>query len=459
MRSTQALVITSRLKLAVRMLQMNNLELSTFLQQKVESNPFLQLEAPEPLTEDTLDRQERTAKEEYTFRKEQEFDKGVGPQDTEFDPFACIASSVSLRDYLTEQLFLTFSEPKERIIGALIIDALDYRGYIEPDTVESVAHTTQETCEVVRDILQKMQQFTPVGIFAASLKESFKIQLADRQELTPVMETLIDNLELFERGRFETLQKLCNISISEIRRCVHRLRLLTPYPAASSGETPSVPRIPDVISKNLGDGDWVLELNPETLPKILVDETYHAHISARTRSKEDKKFVHQNFTHAVWLKRILDQRASTILRVAREIMYQQSDFFDKGIRYLKPLTLRQVAEELSVHESTVSRVTSTKSILTPFGVLGFKFFFSSMVPDGQDEAGRASTAVRCRVKDLIEREPPSKPLSDDQLTEILFREDKIAIARRTIAKYRNSLNIPTAAQRRRLYKMQMTYTA
>jgi RNA polymerase sigma-54 factor len=183
------------------------------------------------------------------------------------------------------------------------------------------------------------------------------------------------------------------------------------------------------------------------------------HISARTRSKEDKKFVSQNFAQAVWLKRILDQRASTILRVAREIMYQQSDFFDKGVRHLKPLTLRQVAEELSVHESTVSRVTSTKSILTPFGVLGFKFFFSSMVPDGQDDDGRASTAVRCRVKDLIEQEPPSKPFSDDQLTEILFREDKIAIARRTIAKYRNILNIPTAAQRRRLYKMSMTYTA
>ncbi|MDR1910302.1 MAG: RNA polymerase factor sigma-54 [Holosporales bacterium] len=459
MRATQALVITSRLQLAIKMLQMNNLDLTAFLQQKAESNPFLQVEAPEPLSEQPLDGQERTAREKYTSYKHKEFEGPIDTSNADFDPLARVASPVSLRDHLTDQLFMAFPHPKERIIGALIIDALDYRGYIPGDTIQSVAQLTQEAPEAVEAVLRKMQQFTPVGIFASSLKESFKIQLADTQALTPVMEILIDNLELFEQGRFESLQKLCNVSIAEIRRCIHCLRVLTPYPGASFNAGPLVPRIPDVIAKNLGEGDWVLELNPETLPKILVNETYHTHVSTRTRSKEDKKFVQQNFIQAIWLKRVLDQRASTILRIAREIVCQQSDFFERGIHYLRPLTLRQVAEELNVHESTVSRVTSTKSIQTPFGVLDFKFFFSSMIHDGKDGTGRASTSVRCRVKDLIERESPTRPFSDDQLAEILFREDKIAIARRTIAKYRNGLNIPTAAQRRRLHKMTIHYTA
>jgi RNA polymerase sigma-54 factor len=336
------------------------------------------------------------------------------------------------------------------------VDAIDYRGYVPLEAIESIAQTAQESYETVQSVLKKMQHFTPVGIFASSLKETFKIQLADAQELTPVMETLIDNLELFERGRFENLQKLCKVSIAEIRRCVYRLRLLTPYPAASFSATPLVPRVPDVIAKNLGDGDWILELNPETLPKISVDEAYYAHISTRTRSRDDKKFIYHHFTQATWIKRVMEQRASTVLRVAREIMYQQSDFFDNGVHHLRPLTLKQVAEELNVHESTVSRVTSTKSILTPLGIFDFRFFFSSMVPDGQDEVGRARTSVCCRVKDLVDQESPSKPLSDEQLANILFQKDKIVLARRTVAKYRNSLNIPTAAQRRRLHKISLT---
>ncbi|MDR0406638.1 MAG: RNA polymerase factor sigma-54 [Holosporales bacterium] len=456
LRSTKALVITPKLQLAVKMLQMNNLDLTEFLQQKAESNPFIQLEIPTPSSREEAHTTENSSWKERTVRKEQEPYDQSG-QDEIYDPFAQIATPVSLREHLTEQLCVAFPQQKERMIGALLIDALDPRGYLPLETLDTITQTTRASSEAIRLILQKMQHFTPIGIFASSLKESFKIQLEDTHKLDPVMEILIDNLELFGQGYFEKLEKLCNVSIAEIRNRVRHLRTLTPYPAASLDTDPLLPRIPDVIAKDLGDGDWILELNPETLPKILIDRTYHTYVSTRVHRKEDKEFVSRNFAEATWLERILEQRVSTILRVAREIMYQQSAFFEKGMHYLKPLTLKHIAEELNLHESTVSRVTSTKSILTPFGVLTFKFFFSSTLLDGLKDTGHAGISVCFRLKYLIEREPPSAPFSDEQLATLLFKEDGIVIARRTVTKYRDSLRIPKAAQRRRMHKMSAAF--
>jgi RNA polymerase sigma-54 factor len=420
------------MRLAVKMLQMSNIELSEFLRQKTETNPFVQLETSGPSSALPSDTQGWRAEVEPT------------------DPFAQVIAPVSLREHLMKQLMLMSSDPEKCLLGEVMIDALDPRGYFLPQAKSAVVEVANVSPEQVEALQREMQHFTPVGIFASSLEECFKLQLADSGVLTPAMLQIIDHLELFKNGQFGALQQLCHMDISEIRHCVQKLRTLAPYPAASFSTEPIWPRIPDLIAEDLGGGDWRITVNPETQPAICVDRTYYAEISARARAQEEQKFMRQNFSQALWFETVLQQRAATLVRVTREIVRQQEAFFEKGIHYLKPLCQRQIAEELDVHESTISRVVSSKSLWTPAGIFDLRLFFSSGVPDcGEENIVRTSRSVSARLRELIQKESPAAPLSDDQLATLLFQQDRIAIARRTVTKHRNTLRIPTATERYR----------
>ncbi|MDR0662206.1 MAG: RNA polymerase factor sigma-54 [Holosporales bacterium] len=436
------LTITPQMRMAVKILQMNNLELTAFLHQKEESNPFLQVEGTDPFP--------LSCKEDRSLRRQENFTRGLA---AEWEVQERVAAPVSLRDHLITQLTLLVSNPEGYQLGERMIDALDFRGYLSPQEKAHIIDSTGLSQEQGQELLRKMQHFSPTGIFASSLAECFKIQLEDSGELTATMQTIIDNLELFKRGQFEKLQQLCQTSIAEIRRCVQKLRMLTPYPALSFSSEPLLPRIPDLIAKKVGTGDWQLSLNPETQPVARAHRAYYADVFPRIRSREEQKFAHQHFSQALWLETVLHQRAATLMRVTHEILRQQEAFFEQGIHGLKPLRQRQIADILDVHESTVSRVLSSKSVETPSGVLDLSFFFPSAVSSCQEEKVYASSSVASQLQEFIRKEAPLAPLSDDQLAALLFQQNRITMARRTVTKYRNALRIPTAAQRRQAHRI------
>ncbi|MDR2412237.1 MAG: RNA polymerase factor sigma-54 [Holosporales bacterium] len=436
------LTITPQMRMAVKILQMNNLELAAFLRQKEEGNPFLQVEGTDPFT--------HSRKEARSWQRPKSFTEDLA---AEWEIQERVAAPVSLRDHLITQLTLLVLDPEAYQFGERIIDALDFRGYLPPQEKAHIMDSAGLPPEQRQELLQKMQHFSPVGVFASSLAECFKIQLEDSGELTPTMQTIIDNLELFKRGQFERLQQLCQTSIVEIRRCVQKLRTLTPYPALSFSSDPLLPRIPDLIAKKMGTEDWQLSLNPETQPIVRAHRTYYADIFPKIRSREEQKFARQHFSQALWLETVSHQRAATLVRVTNEILRHQEAFFEQGIHALKPLRQRQIADILDVHESTVSRVLASKSVETPSGVLDLSFFFPSAVSSCQEERVYASSSVASQLQEFIREEPPLAPLSDDQLATLLFQQNRITMARRTVTKYRNALRIPTAAQRRQAHRI------
>ena len=292
-----------------------------------------------------------------------------------------------------------------------------------------------------------MQRFDPAGIFARSLRECLALQLADRDRLDPAMEALLDNLPLVARRDFGTLAELCGVDHEDLADMLVELKELNPKPAYGFDAEAPAAIVPDILMRPGPKGDWIIELNSDTLPRVLVNTRYHAQVSARARSKQDREYLATQYQSANWLVRSLHQRATTILKVSSEIVRRQDAFFRKGIQHLKPLILRDIAEAIDMHESTVSRVTSNKYIATPRGLFELKYFFTSAIGGANGETHSAE-AVRHRIKVLIDAESPGSILSDDAIVARL-RADGVDIARRTVAKYREAMRIPSSVQRRR----------
>jgi RNA polymerase sigma-54 factor len=297
-------------------------------------------------------------------------------------------------------------------------------------------------------VLAKVQRLDPPGIFARDLKECLALQLADLNRLDPVMQALLDNLDLVARRDMAKLRKCCGCGDDDIADMLSELKALDPKPGLKFDAELSQAMIPDVLVRANQAGGWHVELNSDTLPKVLANERYYAEISNSTRNKADREFLAERWNTANWLVKALDQRARTILRVAREIVRQQDMFLLKGVEHLRPLVLRDIAEALELHESTISRVTSNKYMATPRGIFELKYFFTAAIGSTGGGPAHSAESVRHRIKSLIDAEPPNKVLSDDNLVEIL-RADGIDIARRTVAKYRESMRIPSSVQRRR----------
>jgi RNA polymerase sigma-54 factor len=350
-----------------------------------------------------------------------------------------------LREYLGEQLRLSFADHVDRMIGAHLIALLCPAGRLTADPA-AIADAMAIPLERVEAVRARMMRFDPVGLFARDLQECLAAQLAERNRLDPAMAALLDNLDLVARREFRRLSVVCEVDAEDLADMIAEIRNLDPKPGANYDDAPAQLVVPDILMRAGPEGDWLLELNPDTMPRLLVNERFYARIAPRAR-KEDRLFLAEHLASANWLVRSLQQRAQTILKVAAEIIRQQDGFIHHGVAHLRPLILRDIAEAVEMHESTVSRVTANKYIATPRGTFELKYFFTTAIP-GTGGESHSAEAVRYRIRALIEAEAADDILSDDAIVAAL-RDEGVDIARRTVAKYREALRIPNSVQRRR----------
>jgi RNA polymerase sigma-54 factor len=331
-----------------------------------------------------------------------------------------------------------------------LVDAVDEGGYLRANLGE-VAERLGCAVALVESVLARLQGFEPTGVFARDVPECLTLQLKDRDRFDPAMAALIDNLALLARRDMAGLKRACEVDDEDLKEMLAELRALTPRPGATFGSDPIQPVTPDVFVREDGAGMWRVELNGDTLPRLLIDQRYHARIAGAARNDQEKTFVSECFAQANWLVKSLDQRARTILKVSSEIVRHQDSFLAFGVEHLRPLNLKTIADAIGMHESTVSRVTSNKYIATPRGIFEMKFFFTSSIASMDGGEAHSAEAVRHKIKVLIdnERESGDRVLSDDRLVEIL-KEAGVDIARRTVAKYREAMRIPSSVERRRL---------
>jgi RNA polymerase sigma-54 factor len=333
------------------------------------------------------------------------------------------------------------------MIGQYLINLVDEAGYLTGD-LESVAEKLGAPLGDVEQVLTTLQGFDPPGVCARNLTECLAIQLADRDRYDPAMQALVDHLDLVARRDFAALKRICGIDDEDLAEMIGEIRRLNPKPGLAFGSTLVQPIVPDVFVRPGPDGGWLVELNSDTLPKVLVNQRYYGEVSKTARSDSEKAYLSECLQTATWLIRALDQRARTILKVATEIVRQQDGFFAHGVQQLRPLNLKTVADAISMHESTVSRVTANKYMATSRGIFELKYFFTSAIAASDGGEAHSAEAVRHRIKQLIDAESPRDVLSDDTIVEKL-REAGIDIARRTVAKYREAMRIPSSVQRRR----------
>jgi RNA polymerase sigma-54 factor len=302
--------------------------------------------------------------------------------------------------------------------------------------------------ELVASVRARMQRLDPVGMFAENLRDCLAAQLADRNRLDPCMEALLDNLDLLARRDMRGLMAACAVDAEDLAEMMAELKRLDPKPGANWDAAPPATVVPDVLMRRADDGTWTVELNPETLPRVLVNRGFHAKAVVGSRGRDDRAFLADRLQSATWLVKSLEQRATTILKVAAEIVRRQDGFFRHGVAHLRPLILRDIAEEVAMHESTVSRVTANKHIATPRGIFELKYFFTTAIAGTAGGATHSAEAIRFRIKGMIAAEAPDDILSDDAIVERL-RKEGVDIARRTVAKYREALRIPSSVQRKR----------
>ncbi|MBZ9727217.1 RNA polymerase factor sigma-54 [Mesorhizobium sp. CO1-1-11] len=489
LRQSQSLVMTPQLMQSIRLLQFTHTELEHFIDEEIERNPLL--ERAEPQDDAASDQAQKLDVEpqasadgdwfeneagwsaeaisekldtslENLFPDDPGTSERLGPDLTAqwksasgsggsssegLDAGDMAASGITLRDHVGEQVALAFIDPVARLIAGELADGLDETGYVRADLAEIAARLgTDEVA--VGEVLAVCQTFEPAGLFARDLAECLSLQLAVRDRLDPAMKALVANLELLARRDFQTLKRLCGVDEEDLLDMLAEIRALDPRPgmAFSGGASDAI--VADVEVRAANDGSWTVELNAETLPRVLVDHIYFAQVSPHAKNQAEKDFLAECLQNANWLTRSLDQRAKTILKVASEIVRQQDAFLVHGVRQLKPLNLRTVADAIGMHESTVSRVTANKYMLTPRGVFELRYFFTASIAASGGGDAHSSEAVRDRIKQMIDEEKPVDVLSDDAIVDML-RESGVDIARRTVAKYREGMNIPSSVQRRR----------
>jgi RNA polymerase sigma-54 factor len=360
---------------------------------------------------------------------------------------AYVASQMSLSDYLEQQLAVAVTGAMERMIGHALIDAIDEAGYLREPVEEIAARLGAQTSHV-ENVLKIIHTFEPTGIGARDLAECLAIQLRDKDRFDPAMRALVENLPLLARRDFAQLRKICGVDDEDLTDMLKEIRQLDPKPGRAFGGSPIQPVVPDVTVRAASDGSWLVELNSEGLPRVLVNQTYAARVSGMKSKAEDKTYIAECLQSANWLTRSLEQRARTILKVASEIVRQQDAFFAKGVEHLRPLNLKMVADVIGMHESTVSRVTSNKYMSTPRGLFEFKYFFTAAIASHSGGEAHSAEAVRHRIKLMIDQEEPNEVLSDDAIV-FRLKEHNVEIARRTVAKYRESLRIASSVERRR----------
>jgi RNA polymerase sigma-54 factor len=490
LRQSHALVMTPQLMQAIKLLQLSNLDLVGYVESELERNPLLERTGEsEAASEPPGDREAAAAEDrppadwtEGSFaaagdaapdRPDGEVSAaddgealerrvssepsagyadwtGAGTgrqQDGEYNLEAFVSAERTLADHLAEQLVLAIADPARRLIGQYLIDLVDEAGYLTGD----IAHVTDKLgapLPAVEAVLGILQTFDPPGVCARNLTECLAIQLRDRNRFDPAMQALVAHLDLLAKRDIAALKKACGVSEEDLIDMIAEIRHLNPKPGLAFGTTMVQPIVPDVFVRPGADGGFVVELNSETLPKVLVNQSYYTQVAKTARNDKDKTYLADCLQTATWLIRALDQRARTILKVSSEIVRQQDAFFAHGVQHLRPLNLKTVADAIAMHESTVSRVTANKYMATTRGIFELKYFFTSAIAAADGSEAHSAEAVRHRIKQLIDAESPRAVLSDDTIVERL-RGAGIEIARRTVAKYREAMRIPSSVQRRR----------
>ncbi len=374
----------------------------------------------------------------------------VGPGgrgDGEYNLEAFVSAETTLAAHLTEQVMLTFAKPADRMIAQYLVDLVDEAGYITGELSE-VADKLGAPPARVEQVLAQLQDFDPPGVCARNLTECLAIQLRERDRLDPAMQALLANLELLAKRDYASLRKLCGVDAEDLADMIAEIKRLNPKPGLAFSSALVQPIVPDVFVRQGADGGWLVELNHDTLPKVLVNQSYYSKVAKNAKKDTEKSYLTECLQTATWLVRALDQRAKTILKVASEIVRQQDAFLAFGVQHLRPLNLKTVADAIEMHESTVSRVTANKYMATARGTFEMKFFFTSAIASADGGEAHSAEAVRHRIKQLIEAEKTEDILSDDTIVEEL-RKAGIDIARRTVAKYREAMRIPSSVQRRR----------
>lgn len=482
LRQAQTLVMTPQLQQAIKLLQMSNLDLSAYVEEELQENPLLERAEPEEAAtvenapaatvEDLAQDDGVAAAGEQPLDTDYEnvwesapadavgggggaVDWGTGGRrDFEDDAASLeqtLAGEVNLRDHLAAQLSLAFTEPGDRLIANQLLEGIDEGGYLRTD-IAAVADQMGCPVDRVAGVLAVCQQFDPTGVFARDVGECLGLQLAELDRLDPAMQALLNHLDRLAAHDFAALRRICGVDDDDLADMLAEIRRLDPRPGLRFESPVSQPVVPDVIMRADGQGGWLVELNSDTLPRVLVNERYLARVGVGTSDKVARDYLNERLQSANWLVRSLHQRATTILKVASEIIQQQDRFFEQGVRGLKPLVLRDIADAIGMHESTVSRATAGKFMATPRGVFELKYFFTTAISGTAGQEAHSAEAVRQRIKELIDDEPPNKVLSDDRIVEIL-KAGGIDIARRTVAKYRESMRIPSSVQRRRAKAM------
>lgn len=497
LRQNQSLVMTPQLMQSIQLLQMTHIELTQFIAQELESNPLLEV-APadgeeaggtdtlpdDPASEEPMDTSPKELDGDWfesehtghTERLSDELDTNFeaayaedgqtqavnSPEQSNdwqsmsaggegggaYDLEEFVAGQLSLREHLNQQIPFLLSDAGDQLVAQHLLDQLEDTGYIHTDLAELAERLGGRRDQVER-VFARLQTLDPPGVFARSLNECLALQLRQQDRLDPAMAALVANLDLLARRDFASLKRICGVDEEDLLDMLAEIRALNPKPGSSFEANVSEAIVPDIVVRASSEGGWRIELNPETLPRVLVNQNYFASVSRHSASNaKDQAFLSECLQNANWLVRSLDQRAKTIMKVASEIVRQQDAFLLHGVDHLRPLNLKTIAEAIKMHESTVSRVTTNKYMLTPRGLFELKYFFTVSIGSAEGGDSHSAEAVRHKIRAMINAETPEAVLSDDDIVDML-KAGGIELARRTVAKYREAMNIPSSVQRRR----------
>jgi RNA polymerase sigma-54 factor len=430
----QSMNLTLSLRQKLNILQMSNIELIETLSQELSKNPFL---------EDSL--QITNDDESYNYNN-----MHVNSMDDSFDPASLIEDTKSLYAHVTEQIGEIIYDRIEHFIATYLINLLQESGYINLD-ITLAAKELKTTEELISSVLSKLQSLSPSGIFARNLKECLTIQLKEQNKYTTIFQIILDNLQMIASHDFDKLAKLCNVPKQQLLEHIKIIKSLNPKPCAYFDKDIVSARIPDVVLEIDSAQNITVRANSTSIPNIALNKQYYSELKSHDLTPTDKTFISTEYHNANNIIRSVNQRIKTIIEVAEAIIEKQKDFFTKGVMYLKPLTLSEIASACSMNESTISRATSNKYIKTPTGIYEMKFFFSSSIQSKNNNTSVSSRKVKEIIKSIIDSEEPTNVFSDDDIVSELSKFN-IKIARRTVTKYREILGIATSNLRKRIFK-------
>ncbi|EAU41433.1 DNA-directed RNA polymerase subunit N [Fulvimarina pelagi HTCC2506] len=452
-RQSQSLVMTPQLLQSIRLLQYGHGELKTFLEAEIERNPLLSMAPAKPLSKSIQAVDGPQPGEGSAMPSRSERYGGTSGSGQRFDGldtgFANVAdTNISLLGHALAEARDIAGSNDTRTIAEAFADELDENGYCRCDPAEFAIANGFDPDRTTEVLLKLQAEAAPAGLFARNLKDCMAIQLKRRNRYDPIIAKVIDNLELLANRDFAALRRLTGEDDHGLLDILAEIKSLDPKPGHAFDGRGGEGIEPDVLISADGEGGWVVELNPATLPRVLTDRTYLKRVRKHAATEEERSFLSECLQSASWLERALESRAQTIMKVAEEIVKRQGGFLVEGISGMKPMTLAAVADAIGMHESTVSRVTNMKFVATPRGVFEMRFFFTRAIAAANGGDAHSAESVKLRIKRLIDAEVPGKVLSDDEIAAILKKEG-IDLARRTVAKYREAQSIPSSIQRRR----------